>query len=226
MTTSKGVSVAEVRPITTGILLPDLPERHCTTTHKQKRTLQTHGAGLAFLLPQNNRHNQRHRLPRRLCRLPPPSIPFLLPPPCPHPLPHQSHFPVLLLPGRRSRLRRRQRPLNPWSGLRQRLRHLRRHRLLPLLPHSRPTRRWRGGTAAVEEHSYCCKQSGGLKHFVISTLPSAEGSSGGRLEVPHFDFKARVASWIRGELPGLWEVTTEFWSGIGCIRIVWRGCRF
>ncbi|KAK3338507.1 hypothetical protein B0H65DRAFT_435699 [Neurospora tetraspora] len=53
----------------------------------------------------------------------------------------------------------------------------------------------------------------GLKHFVISTLPSAEGSSGGRIEVPHFDYKARAASWVKEQLPGLWEVTTEFWHG-------------
>ncbi|CCC05615.1 unnamed protein product [Sordaria macrospora k-hell] len=54
----------------------------------------------------------------------------------------------------------------------------------------------------------------GLKHFVISTLPSAERSSGGTIEVPHFDYKARAAGWIRKELPELWEVTTEFWSGM------------
>ena len=32
--------------------------------------------------------------------------------------------------------------------------------------------------------------------------------------MPHFDYKARAASWIREELPKLWEVTTEFWSGM------------
>ncbi|KAJ4380399.1 hypothetical protein N0V85_008758 [Neurospora sp. IMI 360204] len=54
----------------------------------------------------------------------------------------------------------------------------------------------------------------GLKHFVISTLPSAEETSGGRIKVPHLDYKARAAQWIKAELPGLWEVTTEFWSGV------------
>ncbi|KAK3392424.1 hypothetical protein B0T20DRAFT_55862 [Sordaria brevicollis] len=54
----------------------------------------------------------------------------------------------------------------------------------------------------------------GLKHFVISTLPSTEGSSAGRIQVPHFDYKARAAEWIRKELPGLWERTTELWIGM------------
>ena len=51
----------------------------------------------------------------------------------------------------------------------------------------------------------------GLKHFIISTQPSVEEMTNGRVEVPHLDFKARAAKWIRQEYPELWGITTEFW---------------
>ncbi|KAK3371514.1 hypothetical protein B0T24DRAFT_323163 [Lasiosphaeria ovina] len=52
-----------------------------------------------------------------------------------------------------------------------------------------------------------------LKHLVLSTLPPADKSSGGRLKVPHYDFKAYAVDWIQRTLPELWAKTTEVWPG-------------
>ncbi|GKT64330.1 HSCARG dehydrogenase [Colletotrichum tofieldiae] len=52
-----------------------------------------------------------------------------------------------------------------------------------------------------------------LKHFVLSALPPADKVSGGKLKVPHFDYKQKAVDWIVQNTPELWSKTTEFWPG-------------
>lgn len=52
-----------------------------------------------------------------------------------------------------------------------------------------------------------------LKHYVMSSLPPASLSSGGKLPVPHFDFKHAAFQWIDESLPELATKTTRIWLG-------------
>lgn len=49
-----------------------------------------------------------------------------------------------------------------------------------------------------------------LKHYIWSTLPHASKISKGEWPVPHFDGKAQVNDYIKGEKQ-LWEKTTFLW---------------
>ena len=52
-----------------------------------------------------------------------------------------------------------------------------------------------------------------LKHYVISSLPPAGKVSGGKLKVPHFDYKQMGFEWIETNLPELAAKTTILWVG-------------
>ncbi|UPL02494.1 hypothetical protein LCI18_013428 [Fusarium solani-melongenae] len=52
-----------------------------------------------------------------------------------------------------------------------------------------------------------------LEHLVLSTLPPASKSSGGKFEVPHADYKEKGAEWIRKNTPELWAKSSEYWAG-------------
>ena len=52
-----------------------------------------------------------------------------------------------------------------------------------------------------------------IKHVVLSTLPGCAAMSGGKLPVPHCDYKQRAAAWIRDAHPGLWARSTQLWVG-------------
>ncbi|KAJ6438944.1 HSCARG dehydrogenase [Purpureocillium lavendulum] len=52
-----------------------------------------------------------------------------------------------------------------------------------------------------------------LKHLVLSTLPPASKSTGGKHQILHFDYKQQAVDWIKANTPDLWEKTTEFWPG-------------
>jgi NmrA-like family len=52
-----------------------------------------------------------------------------------------------------------------------------------------------------------------LEHFIWSTLPSASTISGGKVQVPHMDGKARVDEYILACLPELARKTTFYWGG-------------
>ena len=47
-----------------------------------------------------------------------------------------------------------------------------------------------------------------LEHYIWSTLPSATKHSGGKLPVPHIDYKAEANEIIQRELPDLAKKTT------------------
>ena len=52
-----------------------------------------------------------------------------------------------------------------------------------------------------------------LEHYIWSTLPSGEIATGGKIRVPHADYKARVDEYIRQKLPDLAKKTTFLWMG-------------
>ncbi|KAM6516755.1 hypothetical protein FALCPG4_014928 [Fusarium falciforme] len=52
-----------------------------------------------------------------------------------------------------------------------------------------------------------------LEHLVLSTLPPASKSSGGKFKVPHSDYKEKGAEWIRKNTPELWAKSSEYWAG-------------
>ncbi|KAJ0159308.1 NmrA-like family domain-containing protein 1 [Colletotrichum tanaceti] len=52
-----------------------------------------------------------------------------------------------------------------------------------------------------------------LKHLVLSTMPSCETISGGKLPCPHWDSKARGGEYVRKTHPELAAKTTEVWEG-------------
>ncbi|KAK8118151.1 uncharacterized protein PG998_006432 [Apiospora kogelbergensis] len=52
-----------------------------------------------------------------------------------------------------------------------------------------------------------------IRHVVLSTLPGCAAMSGGKLPVPHCDYKQRAAAWIRDAHPGLWARSTQLWVG-------------
>ncbi|KAF3763954.1 NAD(P)-binding protein [Cryphonectria parasitica EP155] len=52
-----------------------------------------------------------------------------------------------------------------------------------------------------------------LSHFIVSSLPPAEKSSGGQFPVPHLDYKAKAVDWIKEALPELYSKTSQIWPG-------------
>jgi hypothetical protein len=52
-----------------------------------------------------------------------------------------------------------------------------------------------------------------LRHYVISSLPPASKISGGKLKVPHFDYKQVAYEWMEDNLPELVAKTTRIWMG-------------
>ncbi|KAH9220803.1 hypothetical protein DL95DRAFT_478045 [Leptodontidium sp. 2 PMI_412] len=56
-------------------------------------------------------------------------------------------------------------------------------------------------------------KTNGLEHYIFSSLPSAKKISGGKLSVPHLDYKAEVDDYIRQSLPDLAKKTTFIWLG-------------
>lgn len=52
-----------------------------------------------------------------------------------------------------------------------------------------------------------------LEHYIWSTLPSAEVATGGKIFVPHADYKARVDDYIKKKIPHLAKKTTFLWMG-------------
>lgn len=52
-----------------------------------------------------------------------------------------------------------------------------------------------------------------LEHLVLSTLPPADKSSGGKFKVPHTDYKDKGVEWIRQNTPNLWAKSSEYWAG-------------
>lgn len=52
-----------------------------------------------------------------------------------------------------------------------------------------------------------------LEHYVMSSLPPAGKVSGGKLEVPHMDYKGAAYEWISENLPELAAKTTRLWLG-------------
>jgi hypothetical protein len=52
-----------------------------------------------------------------------------------------------------------------------------------------------------------------VDHYIMSTLPPASDVSGGRLKVPHFDYKQRAFKWLHSNLPELAKKTTQLWVG-------------
>lgn len=59
-----------------------------------------------------------------------------------------------------------------------------------------------------------------LKHYVWSSLPGAEKSSGGKFVVPHCDSKAIIDEYIEGKLPELAQKTTFLWVGYYASNLV------
>lgn len=47
----------------------------------------------------------------------------------------------------------------------------------------------------------------------MSSLPPAGKVSGGKLKVPHFDYKSAAHDWIKANLPELAQKTTQLWLG-------------
>src|SRR6266478_4815261 len=58
---------------------------------------------------------------------------------------------------------------------------------------------WGEGSDEVEQATAAIRaaKDAGVKHFVWSTLPDAEGISGGKLHVPHFTGKAKIDSIVK-----------------------------
>jgi hypothetical protein len=52
-----------------------------------------------------------------------------------------------------------------------------------------------------------------VQHYIFATLPSAEAATGGKMKVPHTDYKAKVDQYIKSELPELAHKTTFLWHG-------------
>ncbi|KAH8194471.1 hypothetical protein TruAng_011360 [Truncatella angustata] len=52
-----------------------------------------------------------------------------------------------------------------------------------------------------------------LAHFVMSSLPPSDKSSGGRLKVPHFDYKQKAVDWMKEATPELYAKTSQIWPG-------------
>lgn len=52
-----------------------------------------------------------------------------------------------------------------------------------------------------------------IDHFIMSTLPPAGQVSGGKLKVPHMDYKHAVYEWMQSNLPDLAKKTTRLWLG-------------
>ncbi|KAF6827694.1 hscarg dehydrogenase [Colletotrichum musicola] len=52
-----------------------------------------------------------------------------------------------------------------------------------------------------------------LQHYVMSSLPPAGKVSGGKLKVPHVDYKNAAYDWIKDNLPELAQKTTQLWLG-------------
>ena len=52
-----------------------------------------------------------------------------------------------------------------------------------------------------------------LKHYVWSSLPGGEKTSGGKFSVPHCDSKATIDEYIFDKLPELAKKTTFLWVG-------------
>lgn len=59
-----------------------------------------------------------------------------------------------------------------------------------------------------------------LKHYVWSSLPGAEKSSGGKFTVPHCDSKAIIDEYIEEKLPELAQKTTFLWVGYYASNLV------
>ncbi len=52
-----------------------------------------------------------------------------------------------------------------------------------------------------------------LQHLVLSSLPPADKISGGKLPVPHFDYKEKAREWAERHTPDLLAKTTLYWPG-------------
>lgn len=52
-----------------------------------------------------------------------------------------------------------------------------------------------------------------LEHFIVSTLPPADKVSGGKLKVPHFDYKQKAVAWIKENKPELYGKMSQIWPG-------------
>jgi hypothetical protein len=52
-----------------------------------------------------------------------------------------------------------------------------------------------------------------VEHFIMSTLPPASQVSGGKLKVPHMDYKHAAYEWLKANLPDLAKKTTRLWLG-------------
>lgn len=52
-----------------------------------------------------------------------------------------------------------------------------------------------------------------IEHFIMSTLPPAGQVSGGKLKVPHMDYKHAAYEWLKANLPDLAKKTTRLWLG-------------
>lgn len=56
-------------------------------------------------------------------------------------------------------------------------------------------------------------KSSTLEHYIWSTLPSAKKTSGGKVGVPHLDYKAEVDEVIWNDMPELAKKTTFLFFG-------------
>ncbi|KAK9422240.1 putative NAD(P)-binding protein [Seiridium unicorne] len=52
-----------------------------------------------------------------------------------------------------------------------------------------------------------------LKHYIVSALPPAGKMSGGKLKVPHLDYKQKALDWMKEATPDLYRKTSQVWPG-------------
>lgn len=52
-----------------------------------------------------------------------------------------------------------------------------------------------------------------LEHYVMSSLPPADKVSGGKLKVPHFDYKQKAVDWMKVNTPDVYAKMSQIWPG-------------
>ncbi|KAK4148764.1 hypothetical protein C8A00DRAFT_38654 [Chaetomidium leptoderma] len=80
-------------------------------------------------------------------------------------------------------------------------------------PQRQPRSCRRRGEKTADNIAKAAAKTPTLKHYVMSSLPPADVVSGGKLKVPHFDYKHAAYQWIETNLPDLAAKTTMVWPG-------------
>lgn len=58
-----------------------------------------------------------------------------------------------------------------------------------------------------------CRRRQHGSFVLLREMPTATSPAGGKLKVPHFDYKAKAVDWIKETIPDLYNKTLQIWPG-------------